>query len=294
MDVAEYVWRLPSRASEWKTLQDTFERDNAGENKYVTEDEYKNLLESSLPKLAQNEYDNILVSTYIESDDKFSFLNSYFITSNNGSDSIKEVLSDSYISDSNMKVTWKYVDYVYIYYSCYSQNARQLIEKKFGDKIYAAVKAKLNANIKNMNANSAFKDRFTFKGGIAVAKSELLDENQHTDVFNWNTQHYIKTDYTDVYTTTEKWGTTTQNAVYEVTTYTDQYRNKKFNGTVGARTALQNVTTTENWHTKETTKGERIDNQEDHYGATISNGKYYDVDKWTKSFAPIMIKYQID
>ena len=301
MDVAEYVWRLPKRASEWKTLFELLSGDYETDNVYINQDEYA-AVSGTLSSLANSD-NNATINDIVNGNNageekQFSFLNSYFITSNTGEDHIKEVLSDSYLVESNMKITWKYVDYVYIYYSCYSPNARQLIERKFGDKIYNAVKAKLNANIKNMNANSAFKDKFEFKGGIAVSKAEILDENQHTDVFTWNQTRQLKTNYTNVYTTTQKWGTETQDAIYEVTTYRDKYATRKGKSTyldttfAGVSTVKQ--TTSKDWHTTETTMSERIDKEEDHYGTTIENGKYMSVDNWTNSFAPIMIKYQID
>jgi 4-hydroxy 2-oxovalerate aldolase/long-chain acyl-CoA synthetase len=70
-------------------------------------------------------------------------MNTYYFTSANKSkNKITEVLSDNYLVNSNIKISWKYIDYVYISYSCYSPNSMDLLNAYFGKKIYNAVRSK--------------------------------------------------------------------------------------------------------------------------------------------------------
>lgn len=300
MDVSEYVWRLPNSISEWNTVLSTLQNDVDGPCKFIDKDHWTLINVSGVFKneVTSETYQNALISGQLSSVD-FSFMNAFYITNDVAGRSIKEVLSDSYLIDSNMKVTWKYVDYVYISYSCYGGNSRILLEKYFGDKILKAVKSKLINNIESMNANSAFKDRFEFSGGIMVGKEESINVDQHTDVFKWNTSHQIERNWSKVYTkTTTEIEKATPQPIYEITvsTVTDTYRNKKYSGstvnssykyTEGAsKITKQTLTSTE--------VNDRLDREKDHYGAAIENAKYSSVDSWLNSIQPIMLKYKIN
>ena len=77
-------------------------------------------------------------------------------------------------------------------------NAKTLLKKYFGDKIINAVKSKLLQNIENMNANSAFSDRFEFRGGVTAENSDTLNEKQHTAIFKWNSQSQLEENWNTI------------------------------------------------------------------------------------------------
>ena len=160
------------------------------------------------------------------------------------------------------------------------------------------MKAKLINNINNMNSNSAFKDRFEFSGGIRVCKEESMNEDQHTDLFKWNTSHQVEENWTEVYTqTTSQVEVHEPAVVYETTTTT--YMDKRRNGKTVESKALNSVTSqsvegeVRQKTLTETTVQNRLNSVKDHYGAAIENGKYSNVENWTKSMQPVMLKFKI-
>lgn len=302
MDVSEYVWRLPNSLSEWKTVSGILEQDSnsvSGSYDLIDQDHHDIIMGSGfIPSLSGDGALTGSVSDQLSSNSAFSFMNAFYITDDVANRSIRQVLSDSYMVDSNMRVTWKYVDYVYITYSSYGQNSRLLLGKYFGDKVYNAVKAKLINNINNMNSNSAFKDRFEFSGGIMVCKEESMNEDQHTDLFKWNTSHQVEENWTEVYTqTTSQVEVHEPAVVYETTTTT--YMDKRRNGKTVESKALNSVTSqsvegeVRQKTLTETTVQNRLNSVKDHYGAAIENGKYSNVENWTKSMQPVMLKFKI-
>lgn len=316
MDVAEYVWRLPVSKSEWKAVFDELSGNQNVDKQddLLIDNDFFGIITGPsgtfYNSVLENSIGNTAVSAQLDSGKDFSFMNTFYITNDVEGRSIKQLLSDSYMIESNMKVTWKYVDYVYISYSCYGKNSRTLLSRYFGDKIYSAVKAKLINNINNMNANSAFKDRFEFSGGIMVSKEEQLNENQHTDIFKWNTSQQLETNWTEVYTeTTSNYKVVEPQPLYEVnetkyrvmTNTEKKWRGNKLisNVSTSCKKAISQNTYIKDVISKKETrtnidKRARINSEKDHYGATIENAKYSNVEKWTNSIEPIMIKFKIN
>jgi len=320
MDVSEYVWRLPKSASEWDAVCDALNKD--AENKLLDKDDFDRLSSfqggsiltgrtlNNVGVLSSNTsllLDSYLMSTpvsaqtsgQIDSNKNFSLMDTFYITNDPSNRSIKEVISDNYLSEGNMKVTWKYVDYVYISYSCYGKNSRILLEKYFGDKIVKAVKSKLINNIESLNANSAFKDKFEFSGGLYVSKEEDLNEDQHTDVFKWNSSYQIEKNWSKVYTkTTTEMEIAIPQPIYEVTTSVveDKYKNGNFDSsrTISSSTTLEGQSKIEHKTLVDITSKDRLDKVVNHYGAAIVNSKYSSVENWMKSIHPIMLKYKIN
>ena len=197
-----------------------------------------------------------------------------------------------------MTITWKYVDYVYIYYEAYSTHARSLLKKYFGNYIYNAVKNKLNANIDNLNANSAFADKFTFSGGIAIDKHENEMSLRNSTVFEWKSQNEVKNDWTEVHTKTQydTYGTktiTTTGAEYRVEYHNGNAYSRSYAGTWSTSTdykdQLYNTEVIETVHT-ELRKQTAISTAK----VVVQNPNYVSAESWLASFIPVMIKYKID
>lgn len=135
--------------------------------------------------------------------------------------------------------------------------------------------------------------------GIMVSKEESINVDQHTDVFKWNTSHQIERNWSKVYTkTTTEIEKAIPQPIYEITVenVTDKYKNGRYSG----RTVNSSYTYTEGKSKiiKETLTStevnDRLDREQDHYGATIENAKYSNVDSWLNSIQPIMLKYKIN
>lgn len=310
---SEYIWRLPNTGAEWDAVLSELENDESLENRnsYRTVSQY-------ISRLADRHSDNTIYNndaqSYISAvgGTNFSRINSYFICNKtNQNNQISEVLSDNYLVDSDIKISWKYVDYVYIYYSCYSFNAKELLDMYFGDKIYTAVREKLNNNINNLNLNSAFKDKYKFGGGIAVQKEYSLNTQTKSQVFEWKAD--VRTDQLDTYQdhyVTDHTKTTyyAQDVSQQTTTKTTDiyktghgYGNNKYVGTTTTVTTKTKysepyVSATKTQHdvhyvgtTKLATSITR-----NYLGLTLQNSKYSSVDNWTKTFSPRQIKYKIN
>lgn len=298
IDVNEYVWHLPSNTSEWHTVYDVLTDDVNNAQDLINEDSYS-LISGNLISLSKES--NRSIANQIEGD-YFSYLNTYYFTNaNESSNKITEVLSDNYLAESNIKISWKYIDYVYISYSCYSPNSMDLIDAYFGRKIYEAVKSKLLENINNLNSNSAFKDKYKFSGGIAKSRENQLDTRTNTGAFTWSNtsdsknwtqyQNVYKTDYTN----TKTYKHTTE--IYQ--TYTDRYVNGCLDYSRPTGRSTRNYTTLENDVTK--SSGPYLNavntlatNTIKTNTTVLENVKYTSVDNWTKTFAPIAIKYKIN
>jgi hypothetical protein len=226
----------------------------------------------------------------------------YFTNAKTSSNKITEVLSDNYLVNSNIKISWKYIDYVYISYSCYSPNSMDLLNAYFGKKIYNAVKAKLLSNIDNMNSNSAFKDRYRFTGGIAKSKNENINTKTTNAAFQWKNSISKEqwNTYRNCYT---KYGATSESYATEVwreSNYTDTYVNGwRTNSRLNSSTTYdgdtvkladygvgQCLASTNREHIGQTTVTES--------STVLENAKYSSVSEWTKTFMPIAIKFKIN
>ena len=176
-----------------------------------------------------------------------------------------------------------------------------LIDAYFGRKIYEAVKSKLLENINNLNSNSAFKDKYKFSGGIAKSRENQLDTRTNTGACTWSNtsdsknwsqyQNVYKTDYTN----TKTYKHTTE--IYK--TYTDRYVNGRLDYSRQTGGSTINYTTLENDVTK--SSGPYLNavntlatNTIKTNTTVLENVKYTSVDNWTKTFAPIAIKYKIN
>lgn len=293
---SEYVWRLPNTSAEWQSVLDTLKLDTSLEikNSISTIEEY-------ITNLKGGTKDNISAENYLGGDTyNFSRVNTYYISNlTNQNKEITEVLSDNYLVDSDIKISWKYVDYVYIYYSCYSFNAKELLDMYFGDKIYTAVREKLLKNINNLNLNSAFKDKYKFGGGIAVQKEFSLNTQTKSQVFNWKAD--IRYDQLDTYQDNYQTDWTKTDIYTRAVTKTDVYRSGHGYGdhcycgskySYGKARVTQS-TTTANVHYTGTSKIASKTTR-NYLGSTLQNSKYSSVDNWTKSFSPRQIKYKIN
>ena len=177
-----------------------------------------------------------------------------------------------------------------------------LLNAYFGKKIYNAVKAKLLANIDNMNSNSAFKDRYKFTGGIAKSKNENINTKTTNAAFQW--KNSISKDqwntYRNCYT---KSGTTSESYATEVwkdSNYTDMYVNgvltqstlnwsKTYEGDtvkLSDKGASQSLESVKREHIGQTTITES--------STVLENTKYSSAEEWTKTFMPIAIKFKIN
>ena len=317
---AEYVWRLPNTISEWELVQATLNDDNSLEtqNSKTTIGNYINRIKCSINPLlftsiTEDEHGNPIgidknnenvplnVENYLAGDTRnFSRVNSYFISSStNQNNEITEVLSDNYLVDSNITISWKYVDYVYIYYSCYSFNAKELLDMYFGDKIYTAVRQKLLKNINNLNLNSAFKEKYKFGGGIAVQKEFNLNTQAKSQVFEWKSD--VRYDQLDTYVDNYQTDWTKTDIYTRSITKTDTYKTGHGYGDncyVGTSTSygkpkVTQSTTTADVHYAGTSKI-ASKTTKNYLGSTLQNSKYSSVDNWTKSFSPRQIKYKIN
>ena len=299
--VNEYVWNLPNSLQEWKTLSSILEDDVSNNRyKFITENLF-NSISGALSSLTNPSKDAELSTRLAASTDvAYNSLDaSYYITKSDGSTQLNDILSDNYLSDhENMTITWKYVDYVYIYYEAYSTHARQLLKKYFGSHIYNALKNKLNANIDSMNANSAFKDKFRFTGGIAVVKFEDMLLKRNSTVFKWQSKNEVKNDWTEVHTTTQYDTYGTQTLTTTGNLYTTEWHNDNAHSTWRSGT-YTDVTKNENklYSTEkiETVKAELRDQTAISTAkVVVQNPNYVSAEAWLNSFSPVEIKYRID
>jgi hypothetical protein len=301
MNVNEYVWRMPKNKSEWRSVYDVLYDDASNGNyQLIDEDSYKVIsgLLSGMTKPNNNS-----INTQISNGSNFSYMSTYYFTNaKTSSNKITEVLSDNYLVNSNIKISWKYIDYVYISYSCYSPNSMDLLNAYFGKKIYNAVKAKLLSNIDNMNSNSAFKDRYRFTGGIAKSKNEEINANRTNAAFQWKNSvskeqwNTYRNCYTKSGTTSESYAT----EVWRESNYTDTYVNGwRTNSRLNTSTtydgdtvklsdagASQSLASTNREHIGQTTVTES--------STVLENVTYKSVPEWTKTFMPIAIKFKIN
>lgn len=291
MKVNEYVWQVPNSIAEWRTLSGILEHDSKNDKEYIDESAWSHI--SGIVSGLSTRNNDVDISTQLnQKGDNFSLLNTYYIT--NGSSTtnlITDVLSDNYLNENeDISITWKYVDYVYIYYSTTSTNSRFLLEKYFGNKIYSAVREKLNYNVENLNANSAFKDKYHFSGGIAVAKKEVIDEEINANIFDWTSSTENVMDWTEVIKTD------TYDVYQEKTVTTSTVHEECWNGKVhSSYTTYNSKTTEEKTGTKSfESRSNRLDKTTFESKAVVSNPKYESAEKWVANFEPIMIKYRID
>ena len=181
----------------------------------------------------------------------------------------------------------------------------------FGDKIYAAVRAKLINNINNLNLNSAFKDKYKFGGGIAVQKEFALNTQTKSQVFNWKAdlrydqldtyQDNYQTDWTktDIYTREQQSRkvTTTTNIWKSGHGWGDHAYAGSVSTTVTQKRLLEpkvtKSTTTADVHYAGTSHVASKTTR-NYLGSTLQNSKYTSVDNWTKTFSPRQIKYKIN
>ena len=291
MEVNEYVWTLPTNVAEWHTVYDVLSDDFNNEQSLIDTDSYM-LISGSLENLSKPIEST--VNDQLADGDRFSYMTTYYFTNTNESKKkVTEILSDNYLVNSNIKISWKYIDYVYISYSCYSPNSMELLDFYFGQKIFEAVKSKLLDNIDNLNSNSAFKDKYKFSGGIAKQKSDYLDTKKHTGAFTWSNTFTQENwaEYQNVYqedfTRVRKYGT----EVYQTDYYVNgrQYDTSKH---TGSEVKLSDVTTSSGIY--QTGTNTLRTNQIQTSTSVLKNVKYSSVENWTKTFMPIAIKYKIN
>ena len=293
---SEYVWRLPNSLSEWQAVKDALteaEEFQTDENKNAND-----AMELYIDKLIKEESANKTVESYLSGVSNFQSVLGYYISNNaNQNTEISEILSDNYLVDSSIQISWKYIDYVYIYYSCYSTNAKDLLDMYFGDKIYNAVKSKLINNINNLNVNSSFAGKYRITGGIAVQKENSLNVKTNTAAFSWKAdvrtdqldtyQDVYKTDYTKNIVTLQdqeiRTRVTTKHGRVLSSSSTVVNKGKAY--TVSSTTAETHLAGTNLLSSKQT---------ENYLGTTIQNVKYASVDNWTKTFSPRQIKFKIN
>ena len=291
MKVNEYVWQLPKTVSEWHSVYDILNDDVQNNKEYINENAWAQISGIISGIIDGNNTNNI--DKQINSDGTdFSLLNTYYITNGNSSSNLMtNILSDNYLNENeNMSITWKYVDYVYVYYSTNSTSSRHLLNKYFSNSIYDAVKNKLNSNIESMNANSAFSDRFKFSGGIAVQKGEVMDTTTNSVIFDWKSNNRTVYDWAEVFTTTEYNYITEKYITNNI--YTNKYKGNKLKATTltGSESRFESETK-KVYDTKAT-----IEARGSTYisNATVVNPRYESVNSWIASFQPIQIKYRIN
>lgn len=291
MEVNEYVWTLPTNVAEWHTVYDVLSDDFNNEQSLIDTDSYM-LISGSLENLSKPIEST--VNDQLADGDRFSYMTTYYFTNTNESKKkVTEILSDNYLVNSNIKISWKYIDYVYISYSCYSPNSMELLDFYFGQKIFEAVKSKLLDNIDNLNSNSAFKDKYKFSGGIAKQKSDYLDTKKHTGAFTWSNtftqENWVEYQnvYQEDFTNVKKYGT----EVYQTNYYVNgrQYDTSKH---TGSTVKLSDVTTSSGIY--QTGTNILRTNQIQTSTSVLKNVKYSSVENWTKTFMPIAIKYKIN
>jgi hypothetical protein len=194
-----------------------------------------------------------------------------------------------------------------------------LLDQYFGQKIYKAVKSKLLANIDNLNANSAFKDKFKFSGGIAKSENYNVNTKTTSAAFEWKNSVSKQqwNTYRNCYTNTGKTSETYASEVWRdyTTTTTTKYKNTDYirsaskyddQSEVVSRTS---TTTAGNQYSGATVKrsdagssGSLASTKREHIGTTtitesstvLENVKYSSVSEWTKTFMPISIKFKIN
>jgi hypothetical protein len=311
MKVNEYKWRLPNTSDEWQTIRDILSSQINDENySLITPNEWSIISGYMSPSgfLSNPEtLSSYTISNVIDDkieNSKFKVMNTMYITNDISSESqINEVISDNYLNkNENISITWKYIDYVYIYYTCYSSNAYYMLEKLFTNKIYDAVRAKLNDNINNLNANSALKNKYSFSGGIAIRKTNEQQEITNDVVFDWRSSSK----------TVENWEDFRRETRYDV--YGDKEEKQKVvNKTYEERYNWEHGYTIDKTLMKQTTSYETLSSEQHAYKDTITkvsnysalnasrdsdvileNPKYKSTEDWIKSFEPIMIKYRIN
>ena len=321
---SEYVWRLPNSAGEWQAVLNDLKNRKADKELLGFEDQGYDVISGRIQNIINNESNNSINTITVDENNKLniskggknlSVVASYYIApdANAGKD-VTEVLSDNYLVDSDISISWKYIDYVYISYSCNSFNARELLDIYFGNKIFEAVKAKLNANIANLNATN---DKYHFSGGIAVTKSNERREITNTKAFEWRQNINVTTinQYEDTYRTD-----TTTITSYNLDTwdryyydhYTDyaSYHTDSNRGSwdtikvTGSHDELNRIermgevkqtssTTTSNT-VKTSHKLVKSSSSEQYVGQTLQSVKYSSVDNWVAEFGPTEIKYRIN
>lgn len=313
IDVKEYVWRLPRSKSEWATVGEILEKDSEGNQEYIDKSAWGLINNKGIIQKLSNSSDASISEQINQSGDNFSFINTYYITDGSGeydsNRNLTNLVSDNHTAENeNISVTWKYVDYVYVYYSSESTNTRFLLDKYFGNAIFQSMKQKLNSNITALNANNSLNSRFTFSGGIAVQKSDLKQETDNSLMFDWKSNLTTTEHWQDVWTTTTY--DTLQTKL--TTTVTDivatQYVRKSgchhtmeqhpghFTAS-GSWVAGHNIkeTLTDYYSTEDVIKKTTDHTGTSYYNSSsVSNPKYTSVDNWLSSFEPISIKYRID
>lgn len=326
---AEYIWRLPNTAGEWEAVLNDLNKRKADKKLLGFEEQGFETISGKISNIIANEKgsstnkitltDNKL--NISKGGNNFSVIASYYIAPdvNFGKD-VTEVLSDNYLVDSDISISWKYIDYVYISYSCNSFNARELLDLYFGNKIYEAVRAKLNANIENLNASA---DNYHYSGGIAVTKSYEKQTVTNTKAFEWRSNINVTTinQYKDVYrndyTTTTSYSLNTWDRYYynEITSYKHMvhewgrrgstYGHEEYDVAIAKREQLVKVEhqgeLNKNYSYTRLTNTVRTSHDvistsstEQYVGQTLASVKYSSVDNWIAEFGPTEIKYRIN
>ena len=301
MNVKEYAWHIPL-SSEWNKIL-------AGYTGDITNDMIPTSIKDAI--LKEGALTGNLV-TPVSSDlsfdgygKDFSLLNTMYVTSPVDDNEMTDIISDNYMSENeNMRITWKYVDYVYIYYNTFSTHARYLLEKNYGNAIFNAVKAKLDANIKALNTNSAFADKFVYSGGIAIDKRENIPITENSTVFEWTSSDQIKKDWTDVHTVMQHDTYGTKVVTTTGSYVTTEYHNGKVHSTANRGSWSDVDTSLEMIDSKKTESIEtELRKKTTMYNAAMTgthqktvtiNPKYLSASAWLSSYSPIMIHYRID
>jgi hypothetical protein len=258
INYAEYVWHLPNAIDQWEAVEDIIHETSSSTTENNTISTYVGKMKEAYNNKSKS------INDYLNDDgSNFSHVVTYYITDKNTFTSdIKDCFSDNYLADSAIKVTWKYVDYVYVSYSCYSPNAKELLDLYFGDKIYAAVRAKLVENVNNLNVNSSLKKE-RVKGGIAVIKENKVNTTYNSQMYEYTNKYNKDT----------------------TTVWEDTYKATEGRSNVGG------------YSYSEVRTGSKIVEQTsvtDFLGATMTNAKFTSVEKWMSEFTPRQIKYKIN
>ena len=330
---SEYIWRLPNQAGEWEEVLKDLKYRKENKELQGFEEQGFDLISGRIQDIINKEsstsnieFEKINLGNnkhkpvISKGGQNLSVIASYYIAPEmNAGKDITEVLSDNYLVDSNISISWKYIDYVYISYSCNSFNARELLDIYFGNKIFEAVKAKLNANVENLNATNS---RYHFSGGIAVTKSYEKKTTTNMKAFEWRQNIDVTTinQYKDVYktttTTTNSYNLTQWDRYYydDYTTYKHYihewgrrrhtYGHEEYDVAVGGYSVLNHIEkmgTVSQTNSRTTSSTVRTSHTlinssstEQYSGQTLQNVKYSSVDNWISEFGPTEIKYRIN
>lgn len=314
IDVKEYVWRLPSTKSEWQTLRNILTEDSTTNNEFITASQMAAI--NNNINLLSDGGTGTIEEQLSQDGDKFSFLNTYYITDGPGeydANDMSDIVSDGRIgSASEISIEWKYIDYVYVCYSSETDNAEQLLDKYFGNSIFNSLKSKLISNIASLNSNSAFKNRFTFSGGIAVQDSGTRIEQENNLSFDWKTSETVTKDWQEVFTVTtydtEQVKMTQRRDLVHVENWRTRHNKKSKHchhtpyEHPGHWTCTSSYSYTVDSWTSETIRGtedvissdvEQYDETHS-YNSIIANPKYSSVENWFSYFTPEQIKFRID